>query len=757
MSINLPKKNDVSLLNDYYQQPDDSFSHLSCELKNVDKRIRFEEWLINDFSPEAAINTDLAWHSKVITMLATNLEETESKEEGQLNEDLLLAKLISKGSSLAKKDEGILAKGARLVQRSAGMFLNAISHTLKDTYLSFICTVLLRGMIEHKDVPKVLDQILEQSINHNNIAIIKAILELYPKQFKAAIDRLGTIPRRGLLELTLINNHVEIAKLVLESMPQEMFFSMLIDSMFIVKDDLREPLIVNAEARSSIEKMKLLAELHPDAFGKALILQDKYGCTPVYIAICVRNSLEIVKFLAEVANKEFQQALTMQGPKGLNPLHGLASACDNSLEACENSLEIMKFLEETAPNAFRKALTLKNHRGETPVHRACDNYKILKLIHKIAPDEFKKSLLLQDDHGNFPIDFIKRFRPYNYREITQLFKKSLASLLNKEAVKRRALAHAWDISATSKLVDLDTIIPIDLLGQWRSNAWFHMLSKDLGQFKVAYPDMLSETQLITLKEVLHISANPATFSLEDTFERIKDGLPTFITTGYTGHDVQLLIWNDQFVICNRGSASRKPVEFFHFDPKKLDVTDLEKIQPRFHNKDSYEKLFFEELHSKLGLKQTAQDLKLEENSNLLPYQTVGNCSFVSPITAIYALRILTEMQEVDLQKRKLLDEMPDQSILEQKIKAASNWYQKWLSFEQMIVLERNIRSHADDEFCLEPDHALIREVLRKAYMLPLDEVCSKKLEELTQIYLNSLNEKQQTVLKSDLIYWKSLS
>ncbi|HEV8052640.1 MAG TPA: hypothetical protein VGP47_09095, partial [Parachlamydiaceae bacterium] len=187
----------------------------------------------------------------------------------------------------------------------------------------------------------------------------------------------------------------------------------------------------------------------------------------------------------------------------------------------------------------------------------------------------------------------------------------------------------------------------------------------------------------------------------------------------------------------------------------------------------YKKLFFGKLPKKLAFYKKQIDIQIEEN-NLLPAQTVGNCSFVSPITSVFAYRLLGEVHGID-QKGRLLkkdlevplinptlsesDELPPETSgnLVISIEKAQTWYQTWVTFEEMTILERLIQPLQNKTNVFEPDHAIILKAFRKAHLLPLDNLGIQKLDALTQIYSNFLDEKERTQFKSDIVYCKTLA
>ncbi|HEV8052641.1 MAG TPA: ankyrin repeat domain-containing protein [Parachlamydiaceae bacterium] len=715
MNINSFASEDLSdLITNYHEQTQDSLEKLSSYLKNTNKRIKFEEWLINNFNPKKAIGADFVWHSRVITIIITNLAASSPPAETQRHEDLLLARLVSKASP-PLNGNGIVVKLTNFVHNQAGRILNTqqISHEINTAHLPFTSNILLKRMLVNQDISIILND----AVRDKHIGLVKSIIDQKPKEFKLALNN-----NKMLFELAISGDCLKIFKLIVEAAPEE--------------------------------------------FKIALTLKDGSGSNLLHYA--AKKNLELIQFMAETAPIEFRTALNLQDVYGDTPVHLIAP----------KNLELLQFIAEIASEEFGNALTMQNFEGYTPVFLASNNIEILNFMHQAAPNAFQTALTTGISEGHSLLNMIKRLRPHNYQKISKLFEKnSNLSVQNKEIVKRLATSHAWHLSGTTNLTEdktKKTVVKMDLEG-WNSPHWFHMFGKDLEKFKVAYPVMLSDNNLTILKENFNVGANPQLYSSEEKLKRIKDGLATFIITGFTGHAVTVLIWGDRFVICNRGGGSRTPVVFFHFDPQKLDVDDLKKMEETERSGDSfdYKKLFFIELPEKLAFSKKPIDVQMEKNI-LLPLQTVGNCSFVSPITGVFTHRLLSEVHGIDQHGRLLKEELEkpliDSSLqadaeltkkipddLVGSIEKAQAWYQTWITFEQITILERLIRPLENKATLFEPDHVIIVEVFRKAHLLPLDHHGIQKLDALIDIYINFLEEKERTQFKSDLVFWKNLA
>ena len=692
-------------------------------------------------------------------------------------EDLLITFLIAKTDLLLKKD----STKNELFNQSINSNNFNVKEIHQDANNLPFDAILMGRTIKKKEIP----QLLQEWIKNNNHAKIKILAAQNPKGFKEALffkNNEGNTP----IHLAVFSGHIEIIKL----MTQESSFPFTLFQKN--KDGWTAIHIAAFEGHKEI--LKLIAEAAPTEFKKCILLKNNLmGFTVVSGAVNL-GQLEVLKFIAKIAPTEFKKTLLLQNNVGNTPVHEAVFI---------GHLEILKLLAEIAPIEFKKVILLQSNTGHTPIHGAIykNNMKALKLIEEYAPIESKQTQFLDIKKGEdslhnlaikyiedtemlkwlaqiFPettckvsndgrsaLDVIKMNRPHNYKEIIDLYKNSHHHKCNKERVKRLELSHGWDLSGDSWLIAYETreIFNKFTLESHSSPQWFHILGKDLDLFKQSYPKFLNDFEAKLFKEVFDISANSKCFSLENKLARIKKGLPIMINSGFAGHAVTLLIWDKQIVICNRGALSRDPLEIYHFSPENLDLNDLNELLKTglYGTPLDYKKLYFEELPKKLLFKQTELDKELEIVSASLPYQIVRNCSFISPITAFYAMKLLMEVRKIEKGEKfyqtAILEKGEDEffsldssynedspslssKIIDQetlvKIKEEHKvWFETWLSFTKITFLERNIRPLENKPY-FKPDDLLILKTLDKAHLLPLDDLCKKKLNELSKIFYN---------------------
>jgi ankyrin repeat protein len=745
----------LSILKDSYNYCD--IDGLSKNLNDLGSRIGFEKWLIQRFSPTNALDKDFKWHSQVIALLCTKTHGGSSPAKEK--EDLLIANLVAKSDPVKQSQQGRLATIARLVHHSSGMALNLplISSALKDDLcMPHTHTVLLKRLLRYQ----TMDALFHQAWNDNHLPLLNVIHNHSPKEFATLVqrrvqeiqDKKCTTP----LHLAAQSNHLALTKALLAAAP----------AIALIQDDIHESTALHFAAEKGFAK---IAELLIQAAPSSARVQNKYMSTPLHYA-ALYNHLDTVKLLLRAAphtalmqNQHGATALHFAAKKGFAEIAGLlvqtapGSArlkTKNTLTplhsaALHNHFDIVKLLLKAAP----KTAYIQSGQGMTALHLAAVKgfVEIAQFIAEKAPD----TLNLWDKAGDRAYTLTKMWRPENYKKITQLYhnQSQESKELDTVLVQRRLLGHAWEIKGQSVVIKSQTKIlvhSINLEGH-ASPQWYQLMKKHLNMMET--DALFNKEQSSLIKHMFDLGANPNSYSIEDQIQRIEAGLPTIISSGYSNHAVTLLVWKDMFVICNRGGASRKPIEIFHLG-KKINVAVLEELQKvkSLGTEEDYKNLMFHKLSAGLQFSHSDLDHILEQ-FNLLPTQIVGNCSFISPTTAIYAFLLLSEVFGVDESgalKNKLSQKNVDE--LNQNAEKAVKTYQAWLSDLQMNILETNLQKSDTYEL----DHQLILRALRKAVLLPLSDALNAKLEKLTSNYLNSLDGSQHALVSADLSFWKHI-
>lgn len=408
---------------------------------------------------------------------------------------------------------------------------------------------------------------------------------------------------------------------------------------------------------------------------------------------------------------------------------------------------------------FNAALITQEKYGYTPLLIYIDkeitiDIEMLKILSKNP-----KALDILSFKGKSPLSMLKAQRPGNYREALDLLKTDFAKKHHKAFVSRKALGHAWSLEGVTQLVEAKTKQQkeVDILGHF-SQEWYHLMGKTLPDFGKRYPNLLSDDQTKLLNNIFDIGANDHQYSNKAKLKKIQNGDPVVLNAGHEGHAVAILVWGDQFVICDRADISNQPLGIYHFDHKKINAAILQEIETIKNSatEDEYVDYFNTELPKKLGFYKTPLDTKMQE-AHPLPMQTVGNCSFASSSAMPYAFLLLGAARGMDTHGHLLARE----ELSPETLRNINTKYQTWLSHLQLSVLEKHLRPLEKGEQDYLPDHGLIFSTFRKARLLPLDKDGQKRLNELSKIYRNYVaktgGKLDKAKLAADVAYWENLN
>jgi ankyrin repeat protein len=834
--------NEFSLMIKDYMVKD--YDSLSKNLDNIDNRIKFEKWLLQNFSPDAASSSEVAWQCRVLSLICTKIgKDSTASVDSQKKEDVHLADLISKTDASITENQKITDKLSDLFKLQ---FPSSSEHVLDlaqihaqihAANLPVTCLALLKKMQKYPDFN--FKMIFTQAINHKNFSMVKTLAEEMPDEFKVELEALAYKPNSNLEKLKFIvpaapdvyktyltnensygelpvawavlNHELKVIEFIAEIAPDTLkvkndaghtpFFLAVMENDLekarVIAKAAPDTLIENSEdagkllstatKNNNYKMFQLLLEASPASFQEPLIKQ-KEDIARLFLKAVKDNNAEMVKFILKAApdtfktddkmQKQFNIAFNLavqknylemvkcmfeaaeeQSKKSMVVMDDIYTPLHIALE--NNNLEMLRFFLETAPEEFKRAsLITKKYTNldDTPLSQALkkNNFELMKFLIKVNPDAVN---VLRHDGKSF-ITILKSKRPENYHEMLKLIKNNLELTQHyKEYIYRSALGHAWHIGGTSSLIKEGSgarLVSMNLEGHF-ANEWFHLMNKDFDGLKEHYPDLFGKDQSALLKHLFDSGANENFYTTKERVERIQAGLPVVLNTGFAGHVVNVLIWGDQFVLCNRGGEKRKSIEVYHFNPANMDEETIEKISAASaENASNYRELFFTILPNKLAFFQNELD-HLMEAAHSLPDQIVGNCSFVSAITSIYAFMLLGNVRGIDEQGCFVNQEPGSKQQLEEGIKKTVAGYQTWLSHLQISFLERSIRYLTESDNAYIPDHQLIKTVLRTAHLLPLDALGQARLNQLTTKYIGSLEPAAQSQMETDLIFWKTLS
>lgn len=300
--------------------------------------------------------------------------------------------------------------------------------------------------------------------------------------------------------------------------------------------------------------------------------------------------------------------------------------------------------------------------------------------------------------------------PHSYKSLKGSLSPEIRAQ-TKAVVDTKTLGHAFHLSGKSRLPSpqhkaekkptlfegwcRSTAIAEDsyeMEGSFGAKHFARVMASQMTDFSEAFPEILPPDRASRLRSVLEFHArNP---SAEEVKQRFDSGLATLIETGYCTHSVEVLLWKVKdrglFVLCNRGEASRAPIEVYLFDPNNLNISTIYHLL-RLQNQDrsEYQKMLFDYLPFLLRWHTTAWTEAMARCCTL-PDQTVDNCTWASLEMAIYALFFLGGWMQGD---KGRLDETAAQLEDASSLALEQNKiFQRWLDFTQDHVLSSYLKA-----------------------------------------------------------------
>ena len=269
--------------------------------------------------------------------------------------------------------------------------------------------------------------------------------------------------------------------------------------------------------------------------------------------------------------------------------------------------------------------------------------------------------------------------------------------LDQEALRRKLLAHLWDMKGVSVLGDNRRI---ELHGGF-SDFFLPYILEGIEAFAQEYPQIISAEDKNFLLETLQYSHYKV--SVDALMQRISQGKPVIMHTGYNTHVIDFVFWRHWLMICNRGAFSKRPVEVYHINRRAITPEVLKTLRERFLcDSQSVMNYFFPAFLRRL-------DAKLDHWDETLFVQWRGprdqwgeNCSWISFITSIFALLAVSHL----LRNPK----GPEHKIIGGAFEVYETWRQ-WFIVEH---LRKYIKFHTSAEADTSMDAGLVSRIFAQA-------------------------------------------
>ena len=277
---------------------------------------------------------------------------------------------------------------------------------------------------------------------------------------------------------------------------------------------------------------------------------------------------------------------------------------------------------------------------------------------------------------------------------------------SKEALHEKMLGHVFEIGGVAVLEG----VTLARAG-FHSPYWSNHIIDTLTKFNDQYPGELSDATFKLLSSTLTDGVrHRRQADAPAIVARYQSGEPVAIHTGYSGHAVEVFLWGDALVIANKGGHTRSPIEVHTINREKVNDATVTKILALETSPSDDYATWLRELPTTFDARKSPLHDQLIAAYPFSHRQEVGNCSWESVETAVYALMAMQALSEGDTrtprERRNALQEV-------------NRVFQSWLQFTQLEALEAYFSDHekdAEDRYGL--DHELVQSIFSQIWKVP---------------------------------------
>lgn len=479
--------------------------------------------------------------------------------------------------------------------------------------------------------------------------------------------------------------------------------------------------------------------------------------TPLIKAIDLKNS-EMVNVLLEAKNRDGSRKVNIDQIQQNKNTALITASLYGNVEIVKILIDNQADLEKKDEH-LRSALHSAVGLGHSEVAKLLmsagaevnseDDNSNTPLLTAMQCDKFECFELLIEagaDIHHLNKDFNSVYSVMVFNKNPEKYKKILSSCpgyteiksIGKQKKMIRSIGHVLDLDGTSTLLVIRNkeLRPLSIkLEGGGSKEWFVLMQKDFVKFKAYYPTLLTPEKSGLFEGMIQAAVDQDPLK---NFERIQQGLPTILTSGYKGHHVSLFVWGNEIAINNGGAGNTGvPIEFYQYTPESLSIELVTEIE----NANRTEEEFFaliEKLHGTLNFAADAMENQLREaTQKRIPMQTVGNCSWKNSVSAIYAFMQIGAARFE--RNGKLSETALISALLEASIEEQTSLYQKWLGSQQLSIMERLSQQLGGGSSSFKLDLDLFEKSFSKAETLVLDPINKNRLNTISQIYDAFLN------------------
>ena len=400
-------------------------------------------------------------------------------------------------------------------------------------------------------------------------------------------------------------------------------------------------------------------------------------------------------------------------------------------------------------------------RGNTPMRTLCNKFtpsnvqeleEYLELATELCSCGARAKGIAR---GKGELAHLRQQRPKYGLALERVITAGEYSTVQEEFRRLKMVGHAFHLGGLG-LTDSDApeeepgeFLVGELEGSF-SPGWYREMAKGTTELQHFVAD--SEREL--LREVgyfLSRGADQASMGKKGIAKAMAAGKPGVVSTGYVGHDVSGLIFGNYFVICNRGGESRRPVEVYRM--KNVTKEALSELIDELSACNSGSRSDYREfllgLSERFESSETDAAAKLVEEACDLPMQSVGNCSWTSTETAVWAFMAL----------KALGDEKPGSDPVAERLAEVKHHFGHWIAYQRIRTIREYLK--VVEERGSTADHGVLRTAFATAWVTtpPGETGLNSTLQDVEAQYLRVLertDSRRCVEFKTEKLYWTGI-
>lgn len=311
----------------------------------------------------------------------------------------------------------------------------------------------------------------------------------------------------------------------------------------------------------------------------------------------------------------------------------------------------------------------------------------------------------------------------------------------------KQLSHAWQIEGN---IDLPNRLKINLTGMNLFN-FKYILRSGLSGFSKKHSDLLSGEDASHLCTLL--ADRESSYLKQDAgllYADFQKGSPISVLTGFKGHRIVVSFDGDYLIVANKGGETRKPLELYKIDRKKVDAAAIQQLLDlTSQESDGYTK-WLKAVDKHFGAAKDSLCLCIEQAYPLSSFQQVGNCEWESLQTNVYGAMLLHRLKNHFTSQEKA-----------ELIASTDRTFQEWQQFVQLESLGAffNVFDIKENGVPFETlDPSLLRSLFVQYWSTqsPSSEF-KEKMDELETRYFQSLDNMTRALRKTEKICYTQMS